>query len=90
MNRLYLKEAKRDLEELGGVYRPSRIENKGLKFNRIINDLNSIRLDTGSFFEGYIASEIEMSKTDLVITIADFEGRLLNHFSVNKVGFLYR
>ena len=35
MNRLYLKEAKRALEEIGEIYKPSRIEKKGLKFNRI-------------------------------------------------------
>ena len=42
----------------------------------------------GSFFEGYITSEIEISKTDPVITVTDFEGKLLNRFPVNKIDFL--
>lgn len=88
MNRLYLKEAKKALEELNEIYKPSRIEKKALKFNENINYLKSIRLEMGSFFEGYITSEIEISKTDPVITITDFEGRLLNRFPVNKTVFL--
>ena len=88
MNRLYLKEAKRALEEIDEVYKPSRIENKGLKFNENINDLKSIRLEMGSLFGGYITSEIEIGKTDPVITVTDFDGKLLNHFTVNKDSFL--
>ena len=88
MNRLYLKEAKKALEELNEIYKPSRIEKKGLKFNENINHLKSIRLEMGSFFEGYIASEIEISKTDPVITVTDFDGKLLNQFTVNKESFL--
>lgn len=88
MNRLYLEEAKKALEELDEIYKPSRIEKKALKFNENINYLKSIRLEMGSFFEGYITSEIEISKTDPVITVTDFEGRLLNRFPVNKIDFL--
>ena len=88
MNRLYLKEAKKALEELNEIYKPSRIEKKALKFNENINYLKSIRLEMGSFFEGYNTSKIEISKTDPVITITDFEDRLLNRFPVNKIDFL--
>ena len=88
MNRLYLKEAKKALEELNEIYKPSRIEKKALKFNENINYLKSIRLEMGSFFEGYNTSKIEISKTDPVITVTDFEGRLLNRFPMNRIDFL--
>ena len=88
MNRLYLKEAKRALEEIDEVYKPSRIEKKGLKFNENIKDLKSIRLEMGYLFRGYILSEADINRTDPVITIIDFDGKLLNRFSVNKDSFL--
>ncbi len=87
MNRLYLKEAKRALEDLDEIYKPSRIERKGLEFNENINDLKLVRLEIGYLFRGYMSSEIDLSKTDL-ITVTDFDGKLLNRFSVNKDSFL--
>lgn len=88
MNRLYLKEAKKALEELNEIYKPSRIEKRGLKFNENINDLTSVRLKMGYLFKGYMLSEIDLSNTDPVITVTDFDGKLLNRFSVNKDSFL--
>lgn len=88
MNRLYLKEAKRALEELNETYKPSRIERKGLEFNENINDLKSVRLEMGYLFRGYMSSEIDLSKTDPIIAVTDFDNKLLNRFSVKKDCFL--
>ena len=88
MNRLYLKEAKKALEELNEIYKPSRIEERGLKFNENIYDLKSVRLEMGYLFRGYMSSEIDLSKTDPIITVTDFDSKLLNRFSVNKDSFL--
>ncbi|MBV4171298.1 hypothetical protein [[Clostridium] innocuum] len=87
MNRLYLKEAKRALEEIGEIYKPSRIEKKGLKFNENINDLKSIRLRMGYFCKGYMSSKILIGKTDSNITVTDYDDKELNRFSMDNDSF---
>lgn len=87
MNRLYLKEAKRALEELNETYKPSRIERKGLEFNENINDLKSVRLEMGYLFRGYMSSEILIGKTDSNITVTDYDDKELNRFSMDNDSF---
>lgn len=57
-NRLYLKEAKKALAEVGGVYKPSKAELKVQEFDDNIFNIIKIEFSIGGYFDGYTKTTI--------------------------------
>lgn len=84
----YLERAKEALAEVGGVYSPSKAEQKAAEFDENIENIKKIAFEIGSFFDGWSEYVIELDGEKILFKYSkffeDLEAKL-----INKEEFLY-
>lgn len=87
MNRLYLQEAKKALEAIGGTYKKSRVEIKDERFNENISNISTITFTYGGYFLGRDKYVIHLKDNRITIQKYDFE-TLIEEKEIDKVEWM--